>query len=63
MGIVAILFNGVEPFDRRRHVKSVENWTSSFREEDVQSLNDFKHVILPRGKDQKLPGDKILIVP
>ena len=35
MGMVAILFNGVEPFeqyalDRRLHVKSGENWSSGF---------------------------------
>ena len=46
---VAILFSGVEPFDRRLHVQSGENWSSSFRE-DVQRLHDFKHVILLRGK-------------
>ena len=62
MGMVAILFNGVEPFDRWLHVKSGENWSSSFREEDVLRLHDFKHVILPRGKSQKFPVDKILIV-
>ena len=61
MGMVAILFSGVEPFDRRLHVKSGENWSNSFRE-DVQRLHDFKQVILPRGMDQKLPEDKILIV-
>ena len=41
----AILFSGVEPFDKRLHVQSGENWLSSCREEDVQRLHDFKHVI------------------
>ena len=50
MGKVAILFNGMEPLDRRLHVKSGENWSSSFKEEDVQKLHDFKHVILPSCK-------------
>ena len=40
MGIAAILFNDVEPFeqypfDRRLHVKYGENWSSGFREEDI----------------------------
>ena len=52
--MVAILFSGVEPFDRRLHVKSGENWSSSFTEEDVKKLHDFKHVILPRGMGQIL---------
>ena len=49
MGMMAIFLNGVEPFDIRAHVKSGENWSSSFRE-DVQRLHNFKHVILPSGK-------------
>ena len=41
MGIAAILLNDVEPFeklikfDRRPKVKSGENWSSCFREEDL----------------------------
>ena len=42
MGMAAILFSGLEPFeqrqhpfDRRLHVKSGENWLCGFREEDV----------------------------
>ena len=38
MGMAAILFNDAEPFEqinRRPHVKSGENWSSGFREEDV----------------------------
>ena len=53
MGMVAILFSGVDPFNRRLHVKSGEYWSNSFREKDVQTLHDFKHVILPTGKGQK----------
>ena len=39
MGMAATLFNGVKPlekypFDRRPHVKSGENCSSSFREEN-----------------------------
>ena len=50
MGIAAILFNGEDSFeqfalDRRLHEKSGENWSSGFREEAVQRLHDFKHVI------------------
>ena len=50
MGMAAILFIDVEPFeqyalDRRLHVNSDENWLSGFREEDVQRLHDFKPVI------------------
>ena len=61
MGMVAFLFSGVDLFDRRLHVKSGENWSRSFRE-DVQRLDDFKHVLLPRVKGKKLPGDRVLIV-
>ena len=60
-GNVAILLNGVKPFNRRLNVKSGENLSSSFRE-NVQRLHDFKRVILPRSKGQKLPEDNILIV-
>ena len=45
MGMAAILFNDAEPFeqsnnyqypfDRRPNVKSIENWSSRFREEYV----------------------------
>ena len=38
MGMVAILFNDAEPFKQSVniiHVKSGENWSSDFREEDV----------------------------
>ena len=41
MGMIAILFNGAEPFeqnipfDRRPHLKSGDNRSSGFGEEDV----------------------------
>ena len=63
--MAAILFNVVELLkklsislpQRAPIMKSGENWSSHFREEDVERLYDFK-----QGQELKLPGDKILTV-
>ena len=38
------------PFDRRLGVKSGENWSSCFREEDILRLQDFIQVYSPGAK-------------
>ena len=43
------------------NVKSGENWTGCFREDDIKKLQDFIHVYSP-GAGQITPRDKILIV-
>ena len=57
MGMEAILFIGAEPFEQndkkkkilrqKVHVKSGENWSNCFKEEDVSRLHDFMHVYSP----------------
>ena len=42
-------------------MKSVENWSSCFREQDSQRLRDLIHVYGPGARADN-PGDKILIV-
>ena len=54
MGMVTILFNGAKPFKKllipfrqMPKVKSGENCSRSFREEDTKNLHNFIHVYSP----------------
>ena len=64
MGMVAILFNGREPFeknfqhlfDRMPNVRSGENCSSIFREEDIYRFLDFISVHSPEANSDNLNG-------
>ena len=55
MGMAAISFNGMEPFEQivnipsqqKAHVKSGENCSSSVKEEDIKKLHNLIHVYSP----------------
>ena len=54
MGMVAIMFNGAKyqhPFDRRSHVKSDENCSSGFREEDFKEFT-ILYIYIAQGQGQ-----------
>ena len=42
-----ITTNCLHPFDKRSHVKSDENCSGIFREEDAKRYHDFMHMHIP----------------
>ena len=44
------------PFPRRPHVKSSENCSSSFRDEDIKTLHNFVHVYRPGARTDNPQG-------
>ena len=60
MDMTVIFFNCAEPFEQIGNTLSTEgpceNYSSSFREKDIQKLHNFIHVYSPMAKADKPQG-------